>query len=246
MDIRNKVALITGASRRIGATVAKQLHQQGMRLCLHYRSSKTEAEALASELNALRTDSVCLVQMDMLQTQKLPELINKTLDCYGQLDLLVNNASSFYPTPADEFTLDDWDTLVGSNLKAPLFLSKAAIPALRKSQGCIINMLDIHAERPMPGHVVYSIAKTGLWAMTRSLAKELGPEIRVNGVAPGAILWPENDADDEARQAILERTALKRVGSPEDIAKAILFLFRDAPYVTGHMLPVDGGRLLNI
>ena len=245
-NLQGKVALITGASHRIGAEIARTLHHAGMNLCLHYRSSADEAQQLANELLADRADSVITLALDLLQTRELSNLVSQATSQWGRLDALLNNASTFYPTPVDEITEKDWDVLMGSNLKAPLFLSQAAAPELAKHQGNIINIIDIHAERPMRRHVVYNMAKSGLLAMTKSLARELGPEIRVNGIAPGAVLWPENEIDPQKQQTILEKTALKRAGSPTDIAKAVLFLLRDAPYVTGHMLPVDGGRLLNI
>ena len=245
-NLQGKVALITGASHRIGAEIARTLHHAGMNLCLHYRSSADEAQQLANELLADRADSVITLALDLLQTRELSNLVSQAPSQWGRLDALLNNASTFYPTPVDEITEKDWDVLMGSNLKAPLFLSQAAAPELAKHQGNIINIIDIHAERPMRRHVVYNVAKAGLLAMTKSLARELGPEIRVNGIAPGAVLWPEDEIDPQNQQTILEKTALKRAGSPTDIAKAVLFLLRDAPYVTGHMLPVDGGRLLNI
>ena len=245
-NLQGKVALITGASRRIGAEIARTLHHAGMNLCLHCRSSADEAQQLADELLAIRADSVITLPLDLLQTGELSNLVKQATSQWGRLDALLNNASTFYPTPVDEITEKDWDVLMGSNLKAPLFLSQAAAPELAKHQGNIINIIDIHAERPMRYHVVYSVAKSGLLTMTKSLARELGPEIRVNGIAPGAILWPENEIDPQTQQNILEKTALKHAGTPADIAKAVLFLMRDAPYVTGHMLPVDGGRLLNI
>ena len=245
-NLQGKVALITGASRRIGAEIARTLHHAGMNLCLHYRSSEDEAQQLANELLANRADSVVTLPLDLLQTNELPNLVSQATSQWGRLDALLNNASTFYPTPVNEITEKDWDVLMGSNLKAPLFLSQAAAPELAKHQGSIISIIDIHAERPMRYHVVYSVAKAGLLTMTKSLARELGPEIRVNGIAPGAILWPESEIDPLTQQNILEKTALKHAGTPSDIAKAVLFLLRDAPYVTGHMLPVDGGRLLNI
>jgi len=244
--LAGQAALITGASRRIGAQIARCLHDAGMNICLHYHTSEKQALELACELEKQRPDSVQPVAADLLDTARLDDIIKTVTERWGRLDLLVNNASAFYPTPVGKITTADWDQLMGSNLRAPLFLSQAAAPALKETQGSIINMIDIHAERPMRAHVVYSIAKSGLLAMTKSLARELGPEIRVNGVAPGAILWPENETSESAQQEILDRTALKRVGSPADIAAAVLFLTRDAPYITGHMLPVDGGRLLNI
>ena len=245
-DMEGKVALITGASRRIGAGIVRTLHQVGMRLCLHYRSSAVSAESLADELTGIRANSVQLMQADLLETSALTGLVDSCVKHFGRLDLLVNNASAFYPTPIGSITEKDWDILLTSNLKAPLFLSQAAAGPLSVHQGSIINIIDIHAERPMKNHTVYSIAKSGLLALTKSLARELAPDIRVNGVAPGAILWPESGQSEEMQADILDRIPLKRSGQPEDIATAVLFLFRDAAYVTGHILPVDGGRLLNI
>lgn len=244
--LQGKVALITGASRRIGAEIARSLHHAGMNLCLHYHSSKNEAQLLASELLAKRPGSITTLALDLLHTDRLAELIDQTVSHWGRLDVLLNNASAFYPTPLKDITEQDWDVLLGSNLKAPLFLSQAAAPELSRHQGSIVNIIDIHAKRPRNNYVVYNIAKSGLLALTKSLARELGPEIRVNGVAPGAILWPENGVDKKTQQIILDKTTLKRAGEPKDIANAVLFLLRDAPYITGHMLPVDGGRLLHI
>ncbi|MDH5517908.1 MAG: pteridine reductase [Gammaproteobacteria bacterium] len=245
-DLQNKTALITGASRRIGAVIARTLHSAGMNITLHYRGAKEQADALCDELNQLRDNSCIALRLDLHQTAQLPELIEQSQQHWGRLDLLVNNASSFYPTHAGKITEQHWDDLIGSNLKAPLFLSQAAIPALKASQGCIVNIVDIHAERPMKNHTLYCAAKAGLAMLTKSLAKELGPEIRVNGVAPGAIMWPESELDAETQNEILSRTALKRSGMPEDIAAAVLFLSRDAHYITGQIIPVDGGRSLNI
>lgn len=244
--LQNKTALITGASRRIGAVITRTLHQAGMNISLHYRGSQQEAEALANELNAQRENSCITIRQDLHNTAELPKLIEQSQQHWGQLDLLVNNASSFYPTHIGKMTEQHWDDLMGSNLKAPLFLSQAAIPALKQSQGGIINIVDIHAEKPMKNHTIYCSAKAGLAMMTKSLAKELGPEIRVNGVAPGAIMWPENELDAETQDEILNRTALKRSGMPEDIAATVLFLARDAHYITGQIIPVDGGRSINI
>ncbi len=245
-DIKGKVALITGASRRIGAELARTLHHAGMGLCLHYRSSRQDAERLADELNEVRQHSVKPVQADLLAADAPRNLVDTCIEHFGRLDLLVNNASAFYPTPVGSITEKDWDILLASNLKAPLFLSQAAVESLAAHQGSIINIIDIHAERPMKNHIVYSIAKSGLLALTKSLARELGPDIRVNGVAPGAILWPENAESEQPRADILDRIPLRRCGEPQDIAAAVLFLFRDTGYINGHMLPVDGGRLLNI
>jgi pteridine reductase len=191
-----------------------------------------------------RKDSVKLVQADLHDPASLRKLVESATAFRGRLDLLVNNASSFYPTPLSEATTAHWDDLFGSNLKAPFFLSQAAAPLLRQQQGVIINLIDIHAERPLKGYPIYSVAKAGNAMLVKSLARELGPEIRVNGIAPGAILWPEQGLSEEARQAILERTALKRPGTPEDIARTLLFLLRDAPYITGQIIAVDGGRTL--
>ena len=244
-NIDGKVALITGGTRRIGGQIAHTLHQSGMVVCVHYRSQPSQAKAFAEKLGQHRKNSVTLIQADLLDTDQLVPIIETVIKDYGRLDLLVNNASSFYPTPVGKITVADWDKLMGSNLKAPLFLCQAAAPYLAKTQGCILNMIDIHAKRPMKNHAVYNMAKAGLLAMTRSLARELAPAVRVNGIAPGAILWSEQE-HRATKEAILRRTALKRAGEPQDIANAALFLFRDAPYITGHMLPVDGGRLLNI
>lgn len=239
-----KVALITGGAKRVGATTARLLHAEGMNLMIHYRGSATEARALQASLNAVRADSVALIQADLLDINGLPALVRKTVETFGGLDLLLNNASSFYPTPVGSITEKDWVDLVGSNLKAPLFLSQAAAPELKKRRGCIVNITDIHADRPMKSYVVYSLAKAGLVGLTKSLARELAPEVRVNGVAPGPILWPEDDPmfDEVSRQRIVSHTMLKRAGEPDDIARAVRFFALDAPYVTGQILAVDGGR----
>lgn len=240
----SKVALITGAAHRIGATTAKLLHENGMNIVLHYRGSREQAQALQKELNDKRKDSVILIQADLHITNGLSALIEESVKAWGHLDVLINNASSFYPTEINKATENQWDDLMGSNLKAPFFLSQAAAPHLKKSKGCIINIVDIHAERPLKTFPIYSMAKAGLAMMTKSLACELGPEIRVNGVAPGAILWPEN-LDEVAQQRIVSRTFLKRQGEPADISKTILYLIENADYVTGQIIAVDGGRSLN-
>jgi len=211
---------------------------------VHYRSSHDEAKALADELNHQRRDSCALVKADLLHIERLPHLVEATLQHYGRLDVLINNASSFYPTEVGQITADNWDDLIGTNLKAPLFLAQAAAEALRHARGCIVNIADIHAERPLKSYVVYSIGKAGLVAMTKSLAHELGPQVRVNAVAPGPIMWPEDDPtfDDAERRRIIAHTALKREGSPEDIARTVKFFVYEAPYVTGQILAVDGGR----
>ncbi|MCW9023346.1 MAG: pteridine reductase [Gammaproteobacteria bacterium] len=242
--LNNKVGLITGAAHRIGATTARRLHAEGMNLVLHYRNSRDAAQKLQAELNKARADSVVLVQTDLHKLDNLPALIKEATTAWGRLDLLINNASSFYPTPIGEATEAQWEDLFGSNLKAPFFLSQAAAPELKKQHGCIINMVDIHAERPLKAYPIYSMAKAGLVMMTKALAAELGPEVRVNAVAPGAILWPEN-IDEVTKQRIVSRTLLKRKGDPDDIAKAILYLVRDALYMSGQVLTVDGGRSIN-
>jgi pteridine reductase len=240
------VALITGAARRIGAGIAQTLHAAGFNIVLHYRDSAQSALELCSTLNRQRPDSAITVQADLLQTAALPALITSALQPWQRLDALVNNASSFYPTPVGTIDEAAWDDLVGSNLKAPLFLAQAAVPYLKKSGGSIVNISDVHADRPMRKYVVYSTAKAGLAALTKSLARELAPEVRVNAVAPGSILWPEHEMPGEARESILQRIPLQRAGTPEDIALAVKFLLLEAPYITGHILPVDGGRSLFI
>jgi len=245
-NTQNKVALITGGVRRIGAEIATLLHEQGFRLALHYRNSRTEAKALQEKLNAIRADSVILIQADLHVTKGLNALVKSTLESFSQLDVVINNASSFYPTPISKATEEDWDDLVGSNLKAPFFLAQAAAPALKKSNGCIINIVDIHAQNPLKAHSIYCMAKAGLAMMTKSLAKELGPEVRVNGVSPGAILWPENEMDELTQQRIVSRSFLKRQGNPSDIAQTVLFLATKAPFITGQIIAVDGGRSLNV
>ncbi|WP_369408797.1 pteridine reductase [endosymbiont of Lamellibrachia barhami] len=242
--LSGRCALITGGAHRIGAQIARTLHREGMNLVLHYRNSIQAAERLKAELETKRPGSVALAQADLHETADLPLLIEVAKTLFGRLDLLVNNASSFYPTPLETATETDWDDLIGSNLKAPFFLSRAAAPLLKVSDGCIVNLVDIHAERPLKAHPIYSIAKAGNAMLVKSLARELGPEIRVNGIAPGAILWPEQGLDAEEKELILNRTALKRPGSPEDIAQTLLFLVRDARYITGQIIPVDGGRTL--
>jgi len=243
-----KVVLITGAARRIGAAVARRLHADGARLMLHYRSAEEDAQKLQQELNARRADSVALVQADLLHAAGLPEMVRNTLTRFERLDALINNASSFYPTPMGAITDKDWEDLLGTNLRAPLFLSQAAAPALKKSGGCIVNIIDIHAERPLKNYPVYCAAKAGLAGLTRALARELGPEVRVNGVSPGPILWPDEDElfDEVTRQRTVSNTVLKRTGEPGDIARAVHYLVADAPYVTGQIIAVDGGRSINL
>lgn len=238
-----KAALITGGARRIGAEIARRLHRGGYDLILHHRRSATEAEALRRELEAQRPDSVFTLQADLLETAGLAGMVHESAGFRGRLDLVVNNASSFYPTPLETVTEAQWDELMASNLKAPFFLARAAVDFLRPRRGCIVNLVDIYAERPLRGHPVYSIAKSGLAAMTRALAVELAPAVRVNGVAPGAILWPEHGLHP-TQSEILARIPMERAGSPADIAEAVWFLAECAPYVTGQILAVDGGRSL--
>jgi len=241
--VQDKVVLVTGGGKRLGAAVCRRLHAAGANLMLHYRASAGEARLLQAELNHLRADSVALIQADLLDHSKLPSLVEQTVIRFGQLDALVNNASSFFPTPVGEITAADWEDLVGTNLRAPLFLSQAAAPVLKKTQGAIVNITDIHADRPLKNYVIYSVAKAGLVGLTRSLARELAPDVRVNAVAPGPILWPDEEQFDElARQRIISHTPLRREGVPEDVAKAVHFLLADASYVTGETINVDGGR----
>ncbi len=240
--LEGRAALVTGAAHRIGAAIARRLHAAGMDLAIHYRSSALAAEILATELNDRRPGSATTLQADLLDQAALGPLVDGAVAALGRLDLLVNNASTFYPTAVAETTSAQWDELLGSNLRAPYFLAQAAVPHLRASRGAIVNIVDIHADRPLAGHPVYSIAKAGLAMLTRALARELGPEVRVNGVAPGAILWPEAGLSEAEQRAILDRAVLGRLGDPDDIARAVLYLYRDAGYVTGHVLPVDGGQ----
>ena len=240
--LEGRVALITGAARRVGAEIATHLHRAGADVCIHYRRSAADADGLVARLNALRPDSAAAFQADLLDTASLPALIDAVTDWRGGLDILVNNASTFYPTPLGEITEADWDDLVGSNFKAPLFLSQAAAASLRERRGSIVNIVDIHAQRPLSKHVVYSPAKAGLAMLTRALAKELAPDVRVNGVSPGAILWPESDMSAATKASILDQVPLARAGAPGDIAGCVLYLVRDATYVTGQIVAVDGGR----
>lgn len=243
--LAGRVALITGAAHRIGAHIARTLHAQGMQLVLHYRNSREAAKKLQQELNEQRPDTVVLVGADLLDHATLAAVVADAHSAWKRLDVLINNASSFYPTPVGSVTETQWNDLFGTNLKAPFFLSQAAAPHLKASRGCIVNIVDIHADRPLKRYPVYSMAKAGLVMLTRALACELGPEVRVNAVAPGAILWPEHDMDQVTQQRIISRTFLKRQGSPEHIARAVLFLIRDADYTSGQVITVDGGRSLN-
>ena len=242
LPLRDHVLLITGGARRVGASIVRILHGAGARVLIHYRDSIAEARALAAELNATRHGSVAIEPANLLDAGVPERLVAAALREFGRLDILVNNASTFYPTAVGGITEAQWDDLMGSNLKAPLFLSQAAAPSLRTTRGLILNIVDIHALRPLKGHPVYSIAKAGLVMLTRTLARELGPDIRVNGIAPGPVLWPERAMDEVLKQEIIAKTALKRHGTPEDIARSALFLAKDAPYITGQIITVDGGR----
>lgn len=243
-SLDGKYALVTGAARRIGAAISELLHDNGVNVAIHYRGSKGEATELAARLNKLRPDSACIFSGDLV-TEGVPgKLVEAVMAWSGQIDILVNNASAFYPTPLGTITEEHWSQLVGSNLKAPIFLSQAALPHLKSSHGTIVNIIDIHAIRPLRDHTVYGSAKAGLAMLTRSLAKDLAPDIRVNGVAPGAIAWPDNDMTDAVKENIVGQIPLGRTGVPADIANCVLFLVRDATYSTGQIIAIDGGRSL--
>jgi len=241
--MNNKTVLITGAARRIGNTIARYLHKAEMNIVIHFNTSADEAESLAAELNIIRPGSAVTVQADLTNGNNYKAIITTAIDFKGHLDVLINNASFFRPTPLDKITGSDWEKFITLNLKAPLFLSQAAAASLRSVNGCIINITDIHAERPLQNHSLYCISKAGLLMQTKSLAREMGPDIRVNAIAPGAIIWPE-DMEDKIKQQILSRTSLKKPGQPEDVAKAIEFLINNAEYITGQVLTIDGGRTL--
>ncbi len=242
--LSGKVALVTGGGRRVGAGIVRHLHARGMSIALHYRHSLEQAQALAAELNEATPDSVYLLHGNLLHLDVLGKMVDEVLARSGRLDAVVNNASSFFPSPMGGVTEAQWDDLMGTNLRAPFFLAQAAAPHLAACDGCIINIADIHGFRPLKGYPVYSMAKAGLIMLTHALARELGPSVRVNGVAPGAILWPEDGLDEVTRQRVVARTALKRRGTPEDIARTVGFLIADASYVTGEVISVDGGRML--
>jgi pteridine reductase len=241
-SLEGRIALITGAARRIGAAITELLHDHGASVAIHFRGSEAQAAELCAKLNQRREESARIFHADLAADGSPAALIDAVLEWSGQLDILINNASSFYPTPLGTITEDQWLELIGSNLKAPLFLSQAAMPHLRSSHGVIVNIVDIHAKRPLRDHVVYGLAKAGLAMLTRSLAKDLAPEVRVNGVAPGAIEWPESGMTDAIKEKIIEQIPLGRTGNPADIAKCVLFLVRDATYSTGQIIAIDGGR----
>jgi len=242
LPLAGRTALVTGAARRVGAQIARTLHAAGAQIMIHCRHSADEAQQLVAQLEGLRTGSAAVCVADLCETAALPGLITSTCERFGALDLLINNASSFYPTPLGSITLAQWDDLMGTNLRAPLFLAQAAALELRRRGGLLVNIVDIHGLRPLRDHTVYCTAKAALIMLTRALARELAPQVRVNGIAPGAVLWPEQGMDDERRERILEQTPLQRSGSPEDIARAVLFFATEAPFVTGQILAVDGGR----
>ncbi len=240
--LAGRTLLVTGAARRVGAALARKLHSAGANVVIHFHRSTDEAAQLARELEGERPGSTAFVQADLLQLDELPAVIDGAIRAFGQLDILVNNASTFYPTAMGEITQAHWDDLVGTNLRAPLFLSQAAAPALRITHGLILNIADIHGMRPLKRYPVYSVAKAGLIMLTKALAREMAPHIRVNAIAPGPVMWPEDGTDKELQHKIIDKTLLKRAGTPEDVARAALFFATEAPYLTGQILAVDGGR----
>ena len=246
--MQERAVLVTGAARRVGAAIARTLHAAGARVAIHCNRSRAEADQLAAQLNGARANSCFVVQADLLDVAALPRLVDDAVRALGRLDALVNNASSFYSTPFGKITEKEWHDLMGTNLRAPLFLAQAAAPRLRETKGAIVNIVDIHAERPLPDFLVYTVAKSALAGLTRALAVELGPDVRVNGVAPGAILWPDagKHFDPAERERIVATTPLARIGRPEDIAGAVKYLLFDAPFVSGQVLAVDGGRSLHL
>jgi pteridine reductase len=240
--LAGRTALVTGAARRVGAGIVRALHGAGAQVVIHCHRSLAPARALAAELEAARPASTCVIACDLLDAAALPGLIAKARERFGELHLLVNNASTFYPTPLGSITVAQWDDLLGTNLRAPLLLAQAAAAELRRTQGALLNIVDIHGLRPLRDHAVYSVAKAGLIMLTHALARELAPEVRVNAIAPGPVLWPDAPMSEERKQKIIERTPLHRHGSPDDIARAVLFFASEAPFVTGQILAVDGGR----
>jgi pteridine reductase len=247
-SLENKVILITGGAKRVGAAISRMLHADGANLMIHYRQSVNEARALQAELNLKRPNSAAIIHGELLNMAVLPTLVEETVKHFGRLDALINNASSYYATELGEIGDDQWQDLIGSNLKAPLFLSQAAATELAKTKGCIVNITDMHVERPKKGYVVYSVAKAGLVTLTKSLAHEMAPNVRVNAVAPGPVMWPEDNPqfDEVYRKRVISQTLLKRIGEGDDVAKAVRFLIKDAPFMTGQVIAVDGGRSLNL
>ena len=237
-----KTVLITGGAKRIGAEIAKTLHDNQFNVIIHYNESEQEAKALCAKLNNRRQNSAQRIHANLASVDE----INQLVGIIENIDLLVNNASVFYPTPLENCTVNDWDTIMNINLKAPFLLSKGLSKKLKQTQGCIVNIVDIHAERPLKNYAIYNISKTGIKTLTKTLAKELAPDVRVCGVSPGSILWPEQKAELEPhkKQIMLERIALKRQGSTADIAEAVLFL-ANANYITGEVINIDGGRTLH-
>ena len=246
MSSSNPTALITGGAKRIGKEIAHHLHTAGFNIMVHYRSSAEATAELVNELNDIRENSAASVAGDLLNISIVPTVIEKTIEKFSGLDVLINNASTFYPTPIELINEDFWNDLIGSNLKAPAFLVKSAVPYLRERNGSIVNIIDIYAQKPLSNHPIYCSAKAGLEMLTKSLARDLAPEIRVNGVSPGAILWPENGNDEISQADLLKRVPLKRMGKPKEIAKAVKFLVVDGSYITGQIIAVDGGRSIVI
>lgn len=242
MERGDRVVLLTGGAQRVGAAIARHLHAQGLALALHYRSSVAAARALQAELEAIRPHSCVLLPADLLDSDAPKRLVQGTLDAYGRLDMLVNNASSFYPTPLLNASADHWEDLLGTNVKAPFFLIQAAASFLTAARGAVVNIVDIHADRPLKGYPLYSVGKAALVMLTKALAVELAPCVRVNAVAPGTILWPESGISLEQQSSILAQVPQKRSGTPEDIAHAVRFFLLEAPYITGQVLAIDGGR----
>ncbi len=239
----DKVALVTGGAKRIGAAISRQLHDDGMRLAIHFNRSRSEADALCASLNARRPSSAAAIGADLKDIEMATRMVDDVISAHGRLDVVVNNASTFFPTPVGGVTEANWEDLVGPNLKAPFFICQRAANELARHTGCIVNIADIYAVRPLEAHPVYCVAKAGLLMLTRTLARELAPKVRVNAVAPGAILWPERGMSEEAQRRVVESTPLRRQGQADEVAKAVSFLVREARFTTGELITVDGGRL---
>ena len=241
-----RVALVTGAAQRIGAEICRHLHAAGFNIIIHYRSSSQAAEQLAANLNGQRSDSAHCIQADLTNRDAVQALAAAAEKHWGHIDALINNASTFYPTPLNQSTQDDWDALFDSNVRGPFFLTQSLTATLSQRRGCIVNLVDIHSERPMTEHTIYSMAKASVAMMTKTLAKEMAPTVRVNGVSPGAILWPEQALDPDNQSSILNKVPMQTIGDVSDIANTVAFLVNDAPYITGQIIAVDGGRCLNM